>query len=69
MYMYKDAGFLRGGGSNLDLHAKRGGGPGGPALDPVLKSRHRGQRGGGGPDALAPSLITTAPQLLLVQTP
>ena len=67
MYMYKDAGFLRG-GSNLDLHAKRGV-PGGPALDPVLKSRHRGQRGGGGPDALAPSLITTATQLLLVQTP
>ena len=34
-------------GSNLlDLHAKGGG----AALGPLLKSQHRGAKGGGGPD-------------------
>ena len=45
--------FLKG-GSNLGLHAKSGGGQGwvgggggcGPALGPMLKSLHRGTKGG-----------------------
>ena len=45
-----DPGFLKGGGSILGLQAKEGGGPrGGPTLGPMLKSLHRGPKGGGGP--------------------
>ena len=44
-----DAGFWKGRGYNLlGLHAKRGGGgSGGPALVPMLKSLHREPKGGG----------------------
>ena len=36
-----------GGGSNLGLHAKKGV-QGGPALDAMVRSLHRGSKGGGG---------------------
>ena len=36
--------FERGGGSRLGLQAKKGGG--GPILGPMLKSLHRGTKGG-----------------------
>ena len=54
-----DPGFLKGGGVHLDLglQAKKGGGGprGGPTLGPMLKSLHRGPKGGGGgPDPLDP---------------
>ena len=40
--------FERGGGSRLGLQAKRGGGAdGGSILGPMLKSLHRGTKGGG----------------------
>ena len=40
--------FERGGGSRLGLQAKKGGPDGGPILGPMLKSLHRGTKGGGG---------------------
>ena len=39
--------FERGGGSRLGLQAKKGGPDGGPILGPMLKSLHRGTKGGG----------------------
>ena len=48
--------FERGGGSILGLHAKKGGPGGGKMLGPMLKSLHRGPKGGGGPDPLDPPL-------------
>ena len=46
-YTGADPGFLKGGGSRLGLPAKRGGGPRrGSNLGPMLKSLHRGTKGG-----------------------
>ena len=45
-----EPGFLKGGGSRLGLQAKKKGGgrpDGGPILGPMLKSAHRGTKGGG----------------------
>ena len=46
-----DPGFLKGGGVQIrSIQAKEGGADGGPILGPMLKSLHRGTKGGGGPD-------------------
>ena len=45
-----DPGFLkRGGGASIGLQAKKGDSGGGPILGPMLKSLHRGPKGGSSP--------------------
>ena len=44
-----DPGFLKGGGGvQIRSTSKKGGPDGGPILGPMLKSLHRGTKGGGG---------------------
>ena len=51
-----DPGFLKGGGVQIRSTSKKGGPDGGPILGPMLKSLHRGTKGGGG-DPLDPPRI------------
>ena len=59
-YSGEDPGFLKGGGRGVQIRStrKKGGPDGGPILGPMLKSLHRGTKGGG-PDPLAPPWIRT----------
>ena len=55
-YTGADAGFLKGGGGPTWVYTQKGG----PVLGPMLKSLHRGPKGGGGvqtPDPPPPHLI------------
>ena len=53
--------FERGGGSRLGLQAKKGGPDGGPILGPMLKSLHRGTKGGVRTPCPPPSGSATGP--------
>ena len=57
--------FERGGGSRLGLQAKKGGGAdgGGPILGPMLKSLHRGTKGGGVQTPWTPPPPGSAPEV------